>query len=86
MITPSVEKVIQVMNSKGYKVYDNDSIEWNLNIVGIRNKSNSPVAFDDTLLVFHKFMNSWYITYYPITTDPSTYYLTNPIQCKATAI
>ena len=79
MITPSVEKIIQVMTSKGYRVYENDAVEWNLNIVGIRNISLIPDKFDDTLIVFHKFLNHWYIDYYPITTDPSVYYLQNPL-------
>jgi len=86
MISPSIEKIIQVMNNNGYKVYDNDSVEWNLNIVGVRNKSNSANAFDDTLMVFHKFMNNWFIAYYPITTDPSIHYLKKPINKFGTAI
>ncbi len=86
MIKPSLEKIIEVMNSKGYVVYDNPAIEWNLNIIGIRNKSLVPDKFDDTLIVFHHFMNDWHITYYPATTDPSIHYLKKPITKKGTAI
>lgn len=87
MITPKVEQIIQVMNSKGYRVYDTDTVDWNLNIVGIRNRDKSNKTFDDTLIVFHKFMGNWHISYYPITTDPSDYYLRiRPINKKGTAI
>ncbi|MBX3252515.1 MAG: hypothetical protein KF862_00130 [Chitinophagaceae bacterium] len=74
------------MNKKQYRVYTTDNVEWNLNIIGIRNKANSPVAFDDTLVVFHKFMDHWYITHYPITTDPSIHYLLHPGPKAGTAI
>ncbi len=87
MITPTVKKIIEVMNSKGYRFYDTDSVDWNLNIVGIRNRNKDNKTFDDTLVVFHKFMGNWHISYYPITTDPSDYYLRiKPINKKGTAI
>lgn len=86
MITPITEKIIQVMNSKGYRVYDTDTIEWNLNIIGIRNREKTNKIFDDTLIVFHKFLGHWHINYYPITTDPSTNYLIKPIKPNGAAI
>lgn len=86
MIQPGIEKIINVMTSKGYRIYDTDTIDWNLNIVGIRNKNLRPEQFDDTLAVFHKFKGTWYIYYYPITTDPSLHYLKNPIHRRGTAI
>lgn len=86
MITPSIDNILSVMNSKGYRIYNTPTVDWNLNIVGIRNKSLQPKKFDDTLIVFHNFMDSWHINYYPITTDPSLHYLKNPINSKGTAI
>lgn len=86
MIKPSVEKIIEVLKSKDYKVYDTPSIEWNVNIVGIRNKNLIPDKFDDTLVVFHHFLDNWFSYYYPITTDPSIHYLKNPTNSKGTAI
>lgn len=77
------------MQSKEYRIYDNDAVDWNLNIVGIRNANLIPDRFDDTLLIFHKFLGEWYIDYYPVTTDPSIYYLLNPaneVKHKGTAI
>ena len=86
MNRPSVEKVIEVLNAKGYRVYNTPSVAWNLNIVGIRSKNPEPVKFDDLLIVFHQFLGNWDITYYPITTDPSLKFLKNPINPKGTAI
>lgn len=86
MIKPSISKIIEVMQEKGYRIYETDTIEWNLNIVGIRNSNLSHKRFDDTLIVFHKFLNEWYINYYPITTDPSIHYLRRPVNPAGTAI
>ncbi|MGB5819831.1 MAG: hypothetical protein WBG90_10135 [Saonia sp.] len=74
------------MSIKGYRVYDTPTVGWNLNIVGVRAKSLVPDKFDDTLVVFHRFLDNWHTTYYPITTDPSISYLKKPINPKGTAI
>jgi hypothetical protein len=74
------------MQAKDYRVYDTPEVDWNLNIVGIRTTPASAKKFDDTLVVFHRFLGVWDITYYPITTDPSDHYLRNPINSKGTAI
>jgi hypothetical protein len=89
MIQPQIEKILEVMNTKGYRVYNTPENEWNINIVGVRNRNNIPDKFDDTLIVFHNFMNNWFVSYYPITTDPSISYLQNPlpeVAHKGTAI
>ncbi|WP_109435985.1 MULTISPECIES: hypothetical protein [Aquimarina] len=86
MITPPIEKILSVMDQKGYRVYNTPAIDWNLNIVGIRNKNIVPDKFDDTLVIFHNFLNHWHISYYPITTDPSIFYLKKPLNPKGTAI
>lgn len=86
MFKPSVAIVISVMESKGYRIYNTPDIDWNLNIVGIRASPTSAKTFDDTLLVFHQFMGSWDVTYYPITADPSDHFLKNPRHKKGTAI
>ncbi|PVV50404.1 hypothetical protein DD829_22330 [Chryseobacterium sp. HMWF035] len=74
------------MNAKGYRVYNTPTVDWNINIIGIRNKSLQPKKFDDTLIIFHNFMEHWYINYYPITTDPSIHYLREPVNNNGTAI
>ena len=86
MIKPSIGTILSVMDKKGYRVYNTPGVEWNLNILGIRNKSLAPNKFDDTLALFHNFMGDWYVNYYPITTDPSIYYLKNPANVEGTAI
>jgi hypothetical protein len=86
MFRPSVEQLIDVLNAKQYQIYDTPTIDWNLNIIGIRALDAEPKKFDDTLVVFHKFRGLWEIYYYHITTDPSLYYLMNPISASGTAI
>ncbi|SEQ58982.1 hypothetical protein [Neolewinella agarilytica] len=86
MIKPTIEALLRVMKHKGYKVYDKVDVDWNLNIIGIRNRNPVPDKFDDTLVVFHRFLGDWHITYYPVTTDPSVKYLKEPILKKGTAI
>lgn len=89
MIQPPIDKILEVMNSKGYRVYNTPTVDWNLNIIGIRNRSLVPERFDDTLVVFHNFLDNWLVSYYPITTDPSVFYLRNPmvdVAAKGTAI
>lgn len=86
MDKPTIDKIISVMKSKEYRIYDTPSIDWNLNLVGIRSNNLDTKKFDDLLVVFHRFMGNWDISYYPITTDPSTYYLKNPLNSKGTAI
>jgi len=71
MERPSIDRLIEVMLSKNYRVYDTPSVDWNLNIVGIRSSNRSPIRFDDLLIVFHRFMGEWDAAFYSITTDPS---------------
>lgn len=66
------------MESKGYRIFDDPDIDWNLNIVGIRARNLEPNEFDDLLVVFHRFLGEWTGTCYPITTDPSPHFLKNP--------
>ena len=88
MQKPTIESIIGVMKTKNYKVYDTPSVDWNLNIVGIRSSNTDTKKFDDLLVIFHRFMGEWNATYYPITTDPGTHYLQTdkPLSPKGTAI
>ena len=36
MFRPSVEAIMDVMSQKDYVVFDTPTVDWNLNIVGIR--------------------------------------------------
>ncbi len=86
MFRPPVEKIIDVMNSKSFVVFDTPTVDWNLNIVGIRTNPVSAKKFDDTMTVFHRFLGVWDIVYYPMTADPSDHFLRNPINDAGTAI
>jgi hypothetical protein len=86
MIKPSIKELLSVIEAKGYRIYNTPEVDWNLNIVGIRNRSLIPDKFDDTLVVFHKFLGDWHVTYYPVTTDPSVTSLREPTNPEGTAI
>lgn len=74
MLRPSVDAILETMETKGYRVYDSPGVDWNLNIVGVRSDPGAVGAFDDTLAVFQRFRRSWEISYYDITTDPGRFY------------
>lgn len=71
------EEVFKVMESKGYKIYDNDSRDLNLNIVGIRSKTAKLDEFGCQLLVAWKYKGVWKSRSYHITTYPGKTYLIN---------
>lgn len=86
MDRPDLKSVYKAMSKKNYTVYNNPEVDWNLNIVGVRAEVLTPDKFDDWLIVFHRFGGKWDVRYYQITTDPSPYYLRNPISKNGTAI
>lgn len=73
-----------LLNYRGFKLF---SRPYELNIVGLRNKSTVPNRFDDEMHVFYKtgFLN-WDYHVFNITTDPGTYWLNNPLHPQGTAI
>ncbi len=76
--------LITLLKQKNYVVY---SKPFELNIIGIRHTSTTPNQFDDSLIVlFKNGQNKWEQYKYTITTDPSTYWLANPMQVEGTAI
>lgn len=74
-----LEKIKKIAGEKGYKIFENDSKDYNLNIWGFR-KNLSSNKFDDLMVVFWKHQGVWIKKEYPITTDPGVYYLRNPIK------
>jgi hypothetical protein len=52
---------------------------YNLNIVGIRTWRGAPNVFDDVLHVLYKERGQWVDRWWPITTDPGTYWLQHPM-------
>jgi len=81
-----VEDLIARLKALGYAVFENDSKNYNLNIVGIRNPNAKPDEFADTLAVFWKYQGQWVIKQWPITTYPGLYYLQHLINSDGTAI
>jgi hypothetical protein len=58
-----------------------------LNIVGVRNNSTRPNAFDDQMHVFCKDdAGKWQHHFWPCTTDPGTYWLRSPMNPQGTAM
>lgn len=82
----TVEDLLKVAVRKSYKVFQNDTKPYNLNIWGIRHTSKVPNAFDDIIVDFWKYQGKWNIRTYPATTDPGTYWLNNPLSKLGTAI
>lgn len=84
LATPAILSIVGTLKKKGYKVFTRP---YELNIVGRRSPSTIPNQFDDWLFVFWKDENQkWVGKKYPITTDPGTYWLNNPMNPKGTAI
>jgi hypothetical protein len=79
-----VGRLITALHKKGYKIYRRP---YELNIVGVRSRSVIPNVFDDHLHVFcrNKF-GGWDYAVFPITTDPGTFWLRQPMEPQGAAI
>lgn len=75
------------LRQNGYKLFTRP---YELNIVGVRNNSTISNRFDDALYVFYRAQINgimrWHYERFPITTDPGTYWLNNPMYEGGTAI
>lgn len=72
---PTLNGVITAMSEKGYRIFNTPSRPFNLNIVGIRARSQVPNRFDDWLTVFYRSNDQWIFNTFPATTDPGLYFL-----------
>lgn len=81
----SVQDIIKVEGRKGYAVFENDSRNFNLNYVGIRD-DDKPGYWNDMFFVFWKYKGLWSKVARVGTTDPGIYYLEHPLNAKGTAI
>lgn len=59
---------------------------FNLNLIGLRSPELVANKFDDRFCVVYKDKTGWVNRTWPCTTDPSTYYLENPMNVDGTAI
>src|SRR5689334_7365452 len=79
-----LSRIKAILKANGYLLYERP---LELNIVGIRSKSTTPNAFDDEIHVFYvKDDGKWNYHIFPATTDPGTYWLSNPAYDQGTAI
>lgn len=73
-----------ILRDQGYDIYTKP---YQLNIVGMRNKTTVANRFDDEIHVFYKDGNGdWIYHIYAATTDPGTFWLRNPSYPQGTAI
>jgi hypothetical protein len=85
-MTPDLQIILRTMSSLGYKVFDNDTKPYNLNLVGLRTNDATPNTFNDWEYVFWKFAGSWEVLKFRVTTDPGAYWLLHPMNEIGTAI
>lgn len=79
-----IRGVMRIIKNRGYRLYTKP---YQLNIVGLRSDSTLSNRFDDWLLVFYKNPGLGWTSYsFPVTTDPGTYWLKNPMNVDGTAI
>ena len=73
-----------ILRNQGYTLY---SKPYQLNIIGLRSARTLSNQFDDELHVFYMDdRGKWKDHIFPITTDPGTYWLKNPLAPQGTAI
>jgi hypothetical protein len=79
-----INNLIKHLQDLNYAVYSKPN---ELNIIGVRTNNVNANSFDDLLYVFWKNDNgSFEGKKYPLTTDPGTYWLKNPMVVAGTAI
>ena len=76
--------LLDYVASLGHTVFENG--QYNLNIIGIRNKNHKPNCFDDRICVVFKDENGWITRTWECSTEPGTYWLENPMNSGGTAI
>lgn len=79
-----LSRIKAILKQSGYVL---NTKPYQLNIVGLRNKSTNSNRFDDEIHVFFtKPDGRWDYHIYPATTDPGTFWLNNPSFEQGTAI
>lgn len=82
----SSNDLIDILRSKEFVIFDDDSKNYNLNLIGIRSINKVANNFDDFLCVLWKFNGNWNMLKFKMTTDPGLFYLKQPMNSKGTAI
>jgi hypothetical protein len=81
------EQYKKTLENKGFAFFE--SGDYNLNIIGVRNKSGDVSKFDDFINVIYKVKEEWICDSYPVTTEPGPSILKRPLKSvahKGTAI
>lgn len=80
------EKIKDVFSEKGFAFFDGGK-PFNVNIIGIRNKSREVDEFDDHIMVLYRDESGvMFCDSYVATTDPGKKYLRRPINVDGAAI
>ncbi len=80
-----IPDILAQVEEAGHTVFTRGA--WNVNIVGVRSAPREANLFDDRLhLVFKDDFGVWVDLSLECTTDPGTYWLSNPIHVAGTAI
>lgn len=82
----SVRRIINSLKRNNYAVFEDDSKNFNLNIVGIRSKDERSNRFNDCMIIFWKYLGYWSSLTFPITTDPGIYWREHPMNIRGTAV
>src|SRR4051812_28250221 len=85
MLSLTLNRIKKSIESKGYTWLD-DGKDYNLNIVGVRTVTTIPNKFDDFITISWKEKGIWNFVGYKCTTDPGSYWLSNPENVNGTAI
>lgn len=76
----TVQRLLAAMRSRGYVVAERP---FELNIIAERNNTVRSEKFDDSLhLIYKDAQSDWVHHEYLVTTDPSAYYIDNPVHSK----
>lgn len=70
-----LNQVLALMKDRGFAVFENDTKQFNLNIVAIRTEDNEVNKFNDWLTVFWKYRGEWNFLKFTCTTDAGLYWL-----------
>lgn len=79
-------ELLSKLSEKGFAIFEDQRLNYNLNIIGVRNPQSRVNYFDDTLYVIWKYNDTWYSESWPITTYPGLPSLLKPVNPYGTAI
>jgi len=82
----NIIKLKLAIKKAGYFLFENDSRNYNVNIIGIRESNPVVNEFNDLMLVAWKFEGEWTLKQYQITTLAGLHWLKNPMNVKGCAI